>query len=260
MIDGVNAVVLAGDGGFQDPSAPAGELAGKALLPIGSRFMVDYVVTALKNCAEVRKIVLVGPEALYPFYGEESGLLFAAPGSSPLESFAAGVAALDEENETPWVLACTGDVPFLTPAAVADFLDRCREREAGLYYPIIPREVAEKRFPGVKRTYARLREGTFTGGNLFLLDRRILQSCLPKAEEFVRLRKNPAALARLVGFEILGKYLFGILSVKEIERRVSELFGVQGAAVISHYPEIGVDVDKPADLALARNLLAPSET
>lgn len=263
MNDRVDAVVLAGDGSFRDPAAPAGEVPGKALLRIGSRVMVDYVVAALKSCAEIRKIVLVGPEAVRTLYGAESGLLFADPGASPLGSFAAGVAALEAAGEaetgTPWVLACTGDLPFLTPAAVKDFLNRCREREAAFYYPIIPRQIAEERFPGVKRTYARLREGTFTGGNLFLLDRRILGSCMAKAEEFIRLRKKPARLAQLVGCEILWKYFFGLLSVKDVEERVSELFGVRGAAVVSHYPEIGVDVDKPADLVLARRLLSPSE-
>ncbi len=259
MIDRVDAVILAGDGdgGFRAAFSPAGAAPSKALLPIGPRLMVDYVMDALKSCPEIQKIVLVGPEELHGLYGEEPGLLLASAGASPLESFALGVAALAEG--TPWVLACAGDIPFLTPAAVADFLNKCREREADFYYPIIPRETAESRFPGVRRTYARLQEGVFTGGNMFLVDRRILQACMEKAAEFIRLRKKPAALARLVGFGVLWKYLFGRLSVREAEQRVSELLGACGAAVITSYPEIGVDVDKPADLALARRLLAPSE-
>lgn len=258
MGTGIDTVVLAGDGGFD-------ENISKALLPIGRRVMVDYVIEALRNCRDIARIVLVGPvDALAEIYGG-SELLVVPPETSPLGSFAAGVAVLDEAegpgrdlNNTFWVLACTGDIPFLTSAAVEDFLDKCRARKAHFYYPIIPRDVVEARFPGVRRTYARLQEGTFTGGNLFLLDRRILPAVLPRAEEFIRLRKKPAALARLVGFGILWKYLLGRLSVKEAEVRVSELFGVQGAAVASFYPEIGVDVDKPADLVLARRLLIPS--
>jgi hypothetical protein len=38
------------------------------------------------------------------------------------------------------------------------------------------------------------------------------------------------------------------------ERRVSELVGVRGRAVISDYPEIGVDMDKASDLELIQEL------
>ncbi len=256
-IDKVNAVILAGGGSIHDRSAPDEGL-NKALVGIGSRRMVNYVVNALRKSPGIAGIVLVGPESLRENFGESQGLLFAAAGASPLRSFAAGVAVLDglpDRGGTDWVLACTGDIPFLTPEAVADFLDRCRRRDADVYYPIIPREAAEEKFPGVKRTYVRLQEGSFTGGNLFLANRRIIDECLPRAEEFIRLRKKPAALAGLVGFGILLKYLFGRLRLQEAEQRVSSLFGIRGAAVITPYSEIGVDVDKPSDLELARKLL-----
>ncbi|HHW39610.1 MAG TPA: NTP transferase domain-containing protein [Syntrophomonadaceae bacterium] len=256
-IDRVNAVILAGGGSIHDRSTPD-EGPNKALVGIGSCQMVDYVVNALRRSPGVAGIVLVGPESLQESLREPQGILFAAAGRSPLGSFAAGVAVLDglpDRGGTEWVLACTGDIPFLTPEAVADFLDRCRRREADVYYPIIPREAAEEKFPGVRRTYVRLQEGSFTGGNLFLANRRIIDDCLPRAEEFIRLRKKPVALAGLVGFGILLKYLCGRLRLQEAERRVCSLFGIRGAAVITPYAEIGVDVDKPSDLELARKLL-----
>jgi hypothetical protein len=49
------------------------------------------------------------------------------------------------------------------------------------------------------------------------------------------------------------------LEVTEIEARVEEILGMKGAGILSLYPEIGVDVDKPSDLALARALLAEEE-
>lgn len=264
MIGKVDAVVLAGEGGLKDPSGPADAVQNKALLPIGSRVMVDYVLSALRNCPEISHIALVGPDLLRTIYKDDPELIFASPGKSPLSSFSAGVAALrsrgnlrsEGKEADSWVLACTGDIPFLTPEAVKDFLNRCRERQADFYYPIVPREVAEHRFPEVMRTYVRLRDGSFTGGNLFLLNMRVLEACLDRAEEFIRLRKKPAALARLVGFKILWKYLFRVLSIHELEERVFQLYNIRGAAVISSYPEIGVDVDKASDLELARRYFA----
>ncbi len=260
-IERVNAVVLAGGGGIRQASgAEAG--VNKAAVEIGPAKMVEYVVAALRSSPGVAAVVVVIPEQLRGAWRGDEGVLFAEPGPTPLGSFANGVSVLDglpDRGGTEWILACTGDIPFLTPEAVADFLERCRQREADLYYPIIPRQAAEQRFPGVRRTYARLRDGVFTGGNLFLVRRGIIERCLPRAEEFVRLRKKPLALAGLVGMGILLKYLCGSLSVADAERRVSSLFGIRGAAVVTPYAEIGVDVDKDSDLELARKLLAPPQ-
>ena len=239
----------------------------KALLTIGGRPMVDYVVEALRGCPEVGKIVLVGDAPLQKAYCQPLGVLSVAPGDSPLGSLASGVAALETaapagcplgaHPAADWVLACTGDIPFLTAGAVSGFLRECCRREADFYYPIITRQDAEAHFSGVKRTYARLRDGVFTGGNLFLARRSIIGEALPKAEDFIRLRKKPLAMAWLVGPGFLFAYLLGFLTIAMVERRISGLVGYRGAAVISDYPEIGVDVDKISDLALARRLLAP---
>ncbi len=259
----------------------------KALLAIGGRPMVDYVIEALRGCPEVGKIVLVGDASLQKAYCQPLGVLSVAPGDSPLGSLASGVAALETaapvgcppphpglppglkecgagcplgagaHPAADWVLACTGDIPFLTAGAVSGFLRECRRREADFYYPIITRQDAEARFSGVKRTYARLRDGVFTGGNLFLVRRSIIGEVLPKAEDFIRLRKKPLAMAWLVGPGFLFAYLLGFLTIAMVERRISGLVGYRGAAVNSDYPEIGVDVDKISDLALARRLLAP---
>ena len=246
MIDRVDAVILAG-GGEIEPGTGV-----KGMLTIGSRMMVEYVIEALYNSRYIDQIVVVGPEAMKENCMVQ-GLLFALPGNTILDSFSHGLEALN--GAQPWVLACTGDIPFLTPEAVDDFIDKCREREADFYYPIIRKETAEKRFPGAKRTYASLQDGAFTGGNLFLLRREIIGHCLSVAAEFVKHRKNPAALARLVGFGMLWKYFFGQLTIAEAERRVSQLVGARGSAVITSYAEIGVDVDKPSDLELAKELV-----
>lgn len=247
MIEKLDAVVLAGGGGIEE-GAPV-----KALIPLDYRLMVDYVVEALKNSQAIERIVLVGNDGeLRPLYGNNSRFLYTEQGRTPLESLAAGVDVLESANT--WLLVCTGDIPFLTTAAVDDFISKSFEHEADFYYPIVRKEVVESRFPDIKRTYASLRDGTFTGGNLFLVRREIISRCLSKAEEFVRLRKSPTALARMVGLGMLWKYFLGQLTIAEAERRVSKMMGAKGCAVISDYPEVGVDVDKVSDLEMAKSL------
>ncbi|MDD4238755.1 MAG: hypothetical protein PHT62_09405, partial [Desulfotomaculaceae bacterium] len=63
----LDAVVLAGssnDGPLRDCS----EVRYEALIPIGSKIMVQYVVEALLGCRQVRRVLVVGPVAeLSPF-------------------------------------------------------------------------------------------------------------------------------------------------------------------------------------------------
>jgi hypothetical protein len=144
------------------------------------------------------------------------------------------------------VLVATADIPHLTPEAVRFVLERAPE--AALVYPIVPKEAVEARFPGNRRTYARLKEGTFTGGNLLLLDKALFFQALPLARRVVALRKRPLALARLIGLDILLKLLLGRLSLPELEARARRILGVEARALVTPHPEVGVDVDKEEDL------------
>ena len=53
-----------------------------------------------------------------------------------------------------------------------------------------------------------------------------------------------------VGFGFVLKFLLHRLTLSDIELRASELLGFSGKAVVSHYPEIGMDVDKEEDWQL----------
>jgi hypothetical protein len=149
-----------------------------------------------------------------------------------------------------WILLSTADLPLLTPEAIRDFLERCFKVEAELYYPIITRQSIEEKFKGARRTYVRLKEGTFTGGNLALMRADALTPCALKGEKLVKLRKSPLGLARQIGLLFILKFILGRLTLAEAERSFSRLLGVKGTAIITPYPEIGMDVDKPEDWEL----------
>jgi len=52
------------------------------------------------------------------------------------------------------------------------------------------------------------------------------------------------------------KFLTRSLTIAEAEQKASMLLGrIKGVVVVSKYPEVGVDVDKPDDLALALRTL-----
>ncbi|MGC8904046.1 NTP transferase domain-containing protein [Thermus sp.] len=228
----MEAIVL---GGGREAWAGKYGVRSKALVPYRGRPMAEWVLEALAGA---------GLSAIY--VGENPGLsppprLTLPDQGSLLANLEAALAQVEGR-----VLVATADLPHLTPEAVSFVLERAPE--AALVYPIVPKERVEARFPGNRRTYARLREGTFTGGNLLLLDKPLFFRALPLAKEVVALRKRPLALARRIGWDILLKLLLGRLSLGELEARARRLLGVEARALITPYPEVGVDVDREEDL------------
>jgi hypothetical protein len=172
-----------------------------------------------------------------------------AGGRTIIDTILLGMAALDHNRN---VLVATADIPLLTAEAVNDFVEQCSRLNADLYYPVVPREVNDRYYPGNKRTYVRLKEGTYTGGNLFLVNPAIVPQCTTVAGKFIAERKNPLKLCQMLGWSFVIRFLLGKLPLRDVEQRVSELLGVNGAVINSPYPELGIDVDKPSDLEMVR--------
>lgn len=248
----MNAVVLAGSsgGGALEQTLRTNN---KALIEISGRPMAQYVIDALRRVPEVKEIRVVGPvDDLRPRLSGE-GVTFHPAGPDLIDNLLGAVLALPKNEE---VLIVTSDAPLLTPAVIARFLAQCRQREADFYYPIVERKVSEARYPLAKRTYVALREGAFTGGNLMLLGNPALaEEVAPRVRQFFANRKSPLKLAGLLGWWFVLKLLLKIATIPELERQVSSLWGLRGAAIQSPDPEIGIDVDKPSDLQLVRAVL-----
>lgn len=248
------AIVLAGGqktGLLDDPTRSICE----ALLPIGDKYMIEYVVDALSQSANIKDIIVAGPlEEISKVFRNRPEITLVPSGDTTIRSL---LNALDKvpADFTGKVLVVTADIPLLTTEAVDDFFNLCRGKEGDLFYPIVSKEANEKKYPGVRRTYVNLKEGIFTGGNLILLNPRVARKCVSVAEELVRLRKSPISLAFYVGWGILLRYVLGILSLRDAEEKVSELLGIKGTGIISSFPEIGIDVDKLSDLHLVRKKL-----
>jgi MobA-like NTP transferase domain len=175
-----------------------------------------------------------------------------------LENLEAGLKALEAFGPATRALVVTADVPLLTAAAVRDLF--ARDPGTALVYPVVTERACETAFPGGRRTYARVREGKFTGGNLFLLEPRLVSQFMPKLRQVIANRKNPLALAGMIGAGMLIKFLLGQVRISELEARVSRILGVDAKALISEHAEIGFDVDKADDLEIVRQRLERRRT
>lgn len=228
----MDVVILAGGRCSPDLAEFAG-VEHRALLPYGGKTMVEIVFEATRHVGPA--VVVGGPEAI--------GDCHVPAGENFIESLAAGIAEVGSER----FLLATADLPFLTSAAVDDFVTRSEPGNL-LSYPIVDARLAAERFPGMKRTVVRLREGVFTGGNLAVIETALMQHSLPIMRRAYAYRKSPLKLAGLVGVGTLARLALArlipsTLSIATLERAVSRFLGGPVRAIPTRFPEIGADVD-----------------
>ncbi|MGE5674322.1 MAG: NTP transferase domain-containing protein [Mycobacterium leprae] len=248
----VNVILLAGAANT-GPLKDVSEVVNEALIDIGGKPMVQYVVDGLRQSKEVRRIVIVAPPGELEPYVAGEGLEFVPSAGHIVENVLAASRALPKDEQ---ILIATCDIPLINGEIIDGLIQLCRQKPADIYYPIVEKSVGEYKYPNVKRTYVYLREGTFTGGNLFLVNPAIVERSAPKAKPFLDFRKNPLKMVRLLGLGFLIRYLvLKNLTLAQLERKVSTMWDLKGAVIICPWPEVGIDVDKPSDLQLAREVL-----
>jgi molybdopterin-guanine dinucleotide biosynthesis protein A len=254
------ALILAGGKNKPDMAAACGGIENRALVPLNGRPMLDFVVDAVRAGFAQREgggRILVAGDVPTP-----AGCVAVAGGASLVDTLLNGAAALNPDETR--LLVVTADIPFLTPEAVSDLLERATALPTTpqFVYPIVEAAVCRKRFPEMRRTTLRIAEGDFTGGNLALLDPGFLRQNEAVLRNGYAQRKSVTGLARILGvsflFRLLLSRLFpGVLTIPLLEAAVGRaLGGATARAVITPFAEIGTDVDRPEDIQIAQKLLS----
>ncbi|MCW3059960.1 MAG: hypothetical protein JWQ02_1781 [Capsulimonas sp.] len=252
----LNTVVLAG-GKTSDEMRAATGVENRAMVALGGRMMLDFVVQALRSAKSVDRLYVVGEVPANPAY------TLVPERSSLVENLVAGVTAAQADSSGEYILISTSDIPFITSAGVDDFVAQAAARGADLCYPIIPMDSYRKRFPQIKRTTLKVREGEFTGGNMMVVRTEFITKQQEIIGQAYAARKDVLRLAKLLGGNLLWRVLLAQtvapsqLTVPMLEAGVSRLLGGGNvAAIVTEHPEIGTDVDRPEAIDMARKILA----
>jgi len=249
----VAAVVTAGFSLKEDdPLVEYRQGRSKALIPIAGKPMIAHVVDALAGSRYVEHLVIV---ALDP----DAGAQFAAPvdyvpdAGSMLGNVEAGVEyVIEHYPDVDAALLSGSDVPTITPAIVDAFIEECLRTDHDIYYSIVERSVMESRFPNSRRSYVRLKDKEFAGGDVMLFRRDMTIGHRELWHRLASSRKNALRQAAMFGLWPLLKFVTRRLSLAEAERRACEVLGVRGHAIPFPHAEVGMDVDKPFQLELVR--------
>ncbi len=246
----VAGVILAG-------AANDGELAGcsdepyEALVRLAGKPMVQYVVDAVRESCRVDSALVVG----FPEFRDHlslDGVDLAPAGQSFIDSITVG---LEMNSEADYLLFVTSDVPLISAHVIDEFIDMCLQVDGEFFVPIVQRETSEAQFPGIERTYARLRDGSFTLGNCFFGSRPAIERTLPRLRVLYEARKNPVRIAASVGIGFLIRLVTGTCTVEYAERVLRRITGTTGRAVICSQAEIALDVDDAEQLRGVEDLV-----
>ncbi len=251
MINKIDAIILAG-GKTKGELKEASLTEDKALLLIKNVPMVSYVVSALSSSRYVDKIIVVGEKEHFDFLEDKVSKIIPSS-DSILKNALAGI----KYSTTSKVLIAAADIPLIKGEMIDAFVEQCqKEEDYDFYYPIIEKRQNQEKYPTTKRTYAKLKEGVFTGGNIALVNPIFFTSNTDLLNEIVEKRKSVVRLVRILGIIFLFKLILGILTIKEAEKRTSEILGgMRVKAVEVNFPEIGIDVDKLSDLRLVQEVI-----
>ncbi|WP_337997458.1 nucleotidyltransferase family protein [Oleispirillum naphthae] len=252
----LHVLILAGRRGGDDPVARAAGVSHKALAAVGGVPMIERVVMTLREALPfcIPHIAIdATPEvaSVLDALADKVRIEVVPAGASPCATVAA---ALDRAGTAPPLLVTTADHPLLTPAMVRHFLDHL-PAGAGAAAGVAARETITARYPAARRTYWRFGDRQFSGCNLFYLGPGGGAHVVAFWRRLERDRKRPWAVVRRLGLGPLLRFGCGRLSLAQALRLLEDKVGARVIAVDMPFAEAAIDVDRPADLRLAEEIL-----
>ncbi|MEZ4812436.1 MAG: hypothetical protein R2883_02960 [Caldisericia bacterium] len=147
------------------------------------------------------------------------------------------------------------DVPLISSETIREVLATILKSH-DLLSPVVTKEETEKNSLGTKRTFAKIKEGHVKVGNIFILKK---DAYLLKIQPIVKRDSKKKKVCHHQTLQLGFGFLFRMIAFKNISipelKRVEKMLGITVNADIVPFPELGVDVDKTADLVFCREIL-----
>ncbi len=212
------------------------------LLTRGGRSFLEHACASLLSGAGAGRVLVLAPQDVplpeLPGVGR-------APYSGKL---IADLFAVARECQEDIVVLSSGDLPLLTPDAVAAVCAAGEARQADFVYPVADVGQLKLRYPQADKTSWRVGGKRITGGNVFWIRRQWLLELEPLIERIFARRKNPLALAQLFGPLFLIRVALGLADLHYLEQQLGKLAGGRLCAELLPFPELVLDLDTAKDL------------
>ncbi|MCX7918097.1 MAG: nucleotidyltransferase family protein [bacterium] len=243
------AVVLAGGRITGEYARVTGQTI-KALIPFNGKTCLSIALNALLGSKYINQIYVVGPPEIKFEESVGRSYQFIPEGESGEENIFRGASAISYSGR---FIICCSDMPFIQSRDVDEFIELCPE-DTIANYPIFLKEMIERTYPDVRREYVYLKDGAYTGGNLFLVHTDLFTQYQELITAVFRARKSQFRMCRLLGITFIVRFLFRQLTVTDIENKVSDILGGRVKAILNASPNLGMDIDLLHEYYTAREI------
>ena len=240
----MDVIILAGGASPDDPLAEMAQGKPKSLIPIAGKPMVQWVLDAVSQAPSIGTVALIGVEDFGDLKCSKPMVTLPDLGSL-MENIHQGAEYFKKLHpEESHILSISADIPSITGEMVEAMIAEYSGFKYDIYYSVVSRAVMEKRYPGSKRTYIKVKDGEFCGGDLNCYSKRAALDPNATWRELIKLRKSPLKQAALIGFDTLLLLLLRQVTLAQSADRVCRRLGITGKALQVPFAEIGMDVDK----------------
>jgi GTP:adenosylcobinamide-phosphate guanylyltransferase len=222
----------------------------KALIDLAGRPMIRWVLDALEGSAHIDRIIVVGLEDPLDSAGD---IEFLADRGSLIENLYAGIGRVGAGKPAAY---CWSDIPLVTTPMLDRFIEATPDTELDVNAGLVAKDALQRRYPGADDLWLRLAEGRFIAADFGLFHPRQAVHLRPHLEALAPQRKHAFRQALYVGLPVLVRFATGRLSMAGLERHLERRFGLRCHVRIADDPELGLDVDTAANLAICRQVLS----
>lgn len=259
----MDAIVIAG--GIPEPESklfPYTLGKPKAMIEIGDKPMIAWVLLALSAAKVVDELIVVGLDDL----GDqqliqqiiEQPLTF-LPNHGSL--VANGLAGLDhvytQHGRHVNVIGCSSDIPHMRAPMIEELVTLCQPMDRILYYAAVTPDQMKQAYPNAQRTFANFAGQPLAGCDIFVSTTKMLDTDKELWHRVINARKNPLAMAWTVGFRHLIKLALGRMSVEDAASLAGRLLGSNQPIGIVYpaHAQLAMDADKPHQVDILRETL-----
>ncbi len=239
-----------------EPLYPYTQGQPKALLDIWGKPMIQWVLDAISAAKAVENVVVTGLTA-------ESGLNCAKPLTyipnrvSMIENILAGIRkVLDVHTSATRVLVISSDIPAVTAEIIDWEVAAAMQSEVDIFYNVAKRETVEKRYPGSRRTYLKLKDVEVCSADMNVVSTSLVSRQEDIWTRLIEARKNPLKEAYILGLDTLLLVLLRQITLDRAVKKVTGRLHLTGRAIITPYAEMAMDVDKLHQFELVKADLA----
>ncbi len=247
----IDAILLAGQRPGVDAFAASHGVAAKALIAVAGRPMIAHVAGRLAGHGGIGQITIHAShlpdiQAACP----DPALAW----QEAAKSIAACLAPLLADPATRYpLLVTTADNVLLSDAMLDHFIAAIDGADLGV--AVVEERVLRAAFPDARRTWLTFRGGRYSGANLFWFGSARAARVVELWAGVEQDRKRGLAMLGALGWVNLLLAGTRAITIHALAARVGRKLGLTARVVEMPQAEACIDVDKPADLALAETLL-----